>query len=536
MKDKIRKIFTSSLAVLTVVGTSPMIVVSADAKKYEYDGAADFDYSEIKYHGSSNNHSLPRYYETDKNLSNPKLKEDRFVRLQAPGMELDSTDVNKHWECNDIDDDGAGNIIWDPATATLTLDNVDFGKLSYRHDQVDNHANATLDIAAVNPNDTVTIVIKCKNVFKPILDEAKKKDIIDRLGKDYVSEQVMISANCNIVIKAGDENASLDVESYSMSRGEEASKYHAIQAWDPDTGAFHNLTIESGTLNLKAFKSGNAIVAASVTVNGGTVNATSLEDTAITARNGKITINGGTVVAKAASGKPAMYARTININDAGTTPEIGIVLGDDMRSIGNKPLVTKLISDGDAGTYHYDTVFVPETTVGPLEDTTTALSDVTVEYHPILELNGSDDSLDVKQDGSDKVLTGDNLLDSEGAAGSKVADIKKDFEEAAEGFEIIVVNNEGTKLSDTDSVGTGSKIELVKNDVVFDTIVVVVKGDVDGDGKIDVSDAVNMLNAISGVRGSFTGVYEQASHVIGDPVLTVADVVKVLNINTKVNA
>lgn len=536
---KSKKIMAFGLSLLAIVGMTPIIAFSAEKKEYKYKGdVTTFDYTGLTHH------STEAGGEYTKNLSNPVLTESRFKRIQAPGIlltksEEDKANPNKHWECNDINDDNYGRIVWDPATATLTLDNVNFSELGKRHDQSVNHANSVLDIAAVDPDDTVTIVIKGKNTYVPVL-----KEVVEKYDKEHPdkpieenakTEQVFISVNCNLVIKAEGDDASLDIKSYGMVYGEEVERSHAIQVWDSEKNIFHNLTIESGTLNLEGFKSGNAIAAGSVTINGGTVNATSKETSAITARDGKITINGGTVVAKAAIGTPAMYARTNGIQNDSIIPENGIVLGKNMRSLGYIPVITQLISDGEIGTYHADTVFAPNGTEGPLEDTKNAPSEITVAYNPELELNDSDSSLNIEQNGDEKILTGDNLLNTDSASGIKVEEIIKDFEDFGNGCEIKITNNQGDTLSNSDSVGTGSKIELVKDGVVIDTVIVIVKGDVDGDGKIDVSDATNMLNAISGIRDDFEGIYEEASHVTESSNLTVADVVRVLDIATNAN-
>lgn len=170
------------------------------------------------------------------------------------------------------------------------------------------------------------------------------------------------------------------------------------------------------------------------------------------------------------------------------------------------------------------------------DNETTATYTVTFKTWKELELTpeaeGENDSnlkLEVTEDS--KTLTGTDLVNKDKASGSTVTEIKEKFTNVAEGLTLEIVNNEGQKLDDSAAVGTGSKIKLLNGDQVVDEIVIVVSGDVDGDGSINVADAVNMLNSISKIN-KLSGVYEEASHVTGNSVLTVADVVGVLDITT----
>ncbi len=143
--------------------------------------------------------------------------------------------------------------------------------------------------------------------------------------------------------------------------------------------------------------------------------------------------------------------------------------------------------------------------------------------------NENDSNLKLEVTEDSKVLTGKDLVDTTKAAGNTVDAVKAKFEDAASGYTIKIVDKKNNELQGTDPVGTGSKIELLDSDnKVVDTVTIIVMGDVDGDGGINVADATNMLNNISKIS-KLSGVYEQASHVTGDPTLSVADVVKVLN-------
>lgn len=76
------------------------------------------------------------------------------------------------------------------------------------------------------------------------------------------------------------------------------------------------------------------------------------------------------------------------------------------------------------------------------------------------------------------------------SAETKSADAIAQFENAEN---IQIVDKDGKLLNDDAFVGTGCKIQLVKNDVVKDEVTVVIKGEIDGNGIINSDDAIYLL-------------------------------------------
>ena len=84
------------------------------------------------------------------------------------------------------------------------------------------------------------------------------------------------------------------------------------------------------------------------------------------------------------------------------------------------------------------------------------------------------------------------------------------------------------ELGDGELVGTGMYLKLYVNEVEKDSKVLVIKGDVSGDGKITITDVVKTLNHYLN-KVMVSGAYLEAAEVSGDGNITITDVVKVLN-------
>ena len=72
--------------------------------------------------------------------------------------------------------------------------------------------------------------------------------------------------------------------------------------------------------------------------------------------------------------------------------------------------------------------------------------------------------------------------------------------------------------------GTGCIVELTQDNKVVDTVTVVVKGDTDGNGVIDVLDMEAIQKSILGIGDEFEGVYKEAAKLTeGSDEITVLD-------------
>lgn len=90
----------------------------------------------------------------------------------------------------------------------------------------------------------------------------------------------------------------------------------------------------------------------------------------------------------------------------------------------------------------------------------------------------------------------------------------------------IVKNNE-------DFVGTGSKVIFSVNNKVFKTYTVIVLGDINGDGRISISDVSKLFSHVSKVNKFNEVFYVKAADVNGSSDLTISDVSKLFSFYTK---
>ena len=91
---------------------------------------------------------------------------------------------------------------------------------------------------------------------------------------------------------------------------------------------------------------------------------------------------------------------------------------------------------------------------------------------------------------SNVVVDSDKATVSGIKAGSKPADVIAQFEGSDN---IQIVGKDGKVLADDALVGTGCKVQLIENGEVKDEVTVVIKGEIDGNGKIDSDDAIYLL-------------------------------------------
>lgn len=89
--------------------------------------------------------------------------------------------------------------------------------------------------------------------------------------------------------------------------------------------------------------------------------------------------------------------------------------------------------------------------------------------------------------------------------------------------DIKIYDKDGKELAATSKVGTGSQIQLIKDGAVVDTAIVVVKGDTDGTGTIDVLDMEVIQKSILGIGEGLTGAYKEAAHLTESRDISVLD-------------
>ena len=93
------------------------------------------------------------------------------------------------------------------------------------------------------------------------------------------------------------------------------------------------------------------------------------------------------------------------------------------------------------------------------------------------------------------------------AENTKVSEIKSQL---AKG-NVVIKDSEGNTVADNVVVGTGYTIEVVNNGKTVDTATVIIKGDADGNGTIDVLDMEVVQKTILGIGEGLSGVYKEAA-------------------------
>ena len=101
--------------------------------------------------------------------------------------------------------------------------------------------------------------------------------------------------------------------------------------------------------------------------------------------------------------------------------------------------------------------------------------------------------------------------------GVKAAEAVKMF-----GDNVQIKDTNGNELTDA-AVGTGCVVQLTQDNKVVDTATVVVKGDTDGNGAIDVLDMEAIQKSILGIGDKLSGAYKEAASLAGGDDITVLD-------------
>ena len=100
---------------------------------------------------------------------------------------------------------------------------------------------------------------------------------------------------------------------------------------------------------------------------------------------------------------------------------------------------------------------------------------------------------------------------------------KADTLKAGFGKNVVLKSSEGIQLADDAIIGTGCVVELTHEGNVIDTVNVVVKGDTDGTGTIDVLDMEVIQKSILGIGDKLDGAYREAASLSGEDGITVLD-------------
>ena len=90
------------------------------------------------------------------------------------------------------------------------------------------------------------------------------------------------------------------------------------------------------------------------------------------------------------------------------------------------------------------------------------------------------------------------------------------------GDNVHIKDTNGNELTDA-AVGTGCVVELTQDNKATDTATVVVKGDIDGNGTIDILDMEAIQKTILGIGDKLSGAYKEAASLTDNDDITVLD-------------
>ena len=91
------------------------------------------------------------------------------------------------------------------------------------------------------------------------------------------------------------------------------------------------------------------------------------------------------------------------------------------------------------------------------------------------------------------------------------------------GSNITIMNSDGEEPAVTNKIGTGYKLVLMQNRTAKEELDIVIKGDVDGNGSIDVLDMEAIQKSILGIGDKLSGAYKEAASLTDGDDITVLD-------------
>lgn len=90
-------------------------------------------------------------------------------------------------------------------------------------------------------------------------------------------------------------------------------------------------------------------------------------------------------------------------------------------------------------------------------------------------------------------------------------------------MEINILDSAGEIMCDNQIIKTGCILQYKEDNKILNTSSIVVKGDIDGTGTIDVLDMEAIQKSILGIGGGLSGAYCEAAKLTGSDVITVLD-------------
>ena len=314
---------------------------------------------------------------------------------------------------------------------------------------------------------------------------ATADDITEFSSNFIVDDEVCVTrltwfydVNNNGVIDTGEDSADSFNADGSFIAGLRYSVYVELEARDRDDDGKGDYVKFADNAVIKLTSQGNAKMT-------GNHNGAVYKFPAATMPKTAVTVDPNQLVIELDEGYTGRPIKTIKVNSVGTTELTSITAEAEDASIldvkANGMSINVLPADyGFAkGTYSSSVI---------VKDTSGA-----VLYRVPVTITVS------SNDGPDKItpLSGSNVtVDSKKATATGIPSETKPADAIAkfEGPEYLkILGKNGNELATTALVGTGCKIQLVKKGEIKDEVTVVIKGEIDGNGKIDSDDAIYLL-------------------------------------------
>ena len=89
--------------------------------------------------------------------------------------------------------------------------------------------------------------------------------------------------------------------------------------------------------------------------------------------------------------------------------------------------------------------------------------------------------------------------------------------------------DDSEEIAEDKKLGTGMIIKLIKNDREYDRDLLVVKGDIDGNSKVTLADAIKAVNHYL-ENETLEGVWFEAGELTGDSKIKLNDAIKIVGI------
>lgn len=106
-----------------------------------------------------------------------------------------------------------------------------------------------------------------------------------------------------------------------------------------------------------------------------------------------------------------------------------------------------------------------------------------------------------------------------------ISDFKNNFENSPEDLKVYLETDE---VNDTELTATALVLKLEKNGYIYDTLRVIVRGDLTKDGKVNITDQVKMINFV-GRTTTFDKYQMLAGDLTFDGKVNITDQVKIIN-------